>query len=72
MPTAQDQLVDWCREQQVLLLRIADRLETGSMVVGEKQPDGKLVDNSPETLAQIKSSLTSLDRVFSELGATAN
>jgi hypothetical protein len=25
MPTAQDQVVNWCREQQVLLLGIADR-----------------------------------------------
>jgi hypothetical protein len=33
------------------------------MVVGEKQPDGKLVDKSPHTLAQIKSSLMSLDRL---------
>jgi hypothetical protein len=67
MLTAQGQMIDWCKEQQVLLLRIADRLESGTMVIGEKQPDGKLVDNSPKTLAQIKSSLVSLDRLLSEL-----
>jgi hypothetical protein len=49
---------------------IADRLEVGSMVVAEKQPDGTLVDSSPATLAQIKSSLTSLDRLLSELGTS--
>jgi hypothetical protein len=67
MQTAQHQIIDWCKEQQVLLLRIADQLESGAMVIGEKQPDGQLVDNSPKTLAQIKSSLTSLDRVLSEV-----
>jgi hypothetical protein len=36
---------------------IADRLDT-------------LVDNGPATLAQIKSSLTSLDRLLSELGTS--
>jgi hypothetical protein len=70
MSTAQDQVVNWCKEQQVLLLGIADRLETGKIVVAEKQPDGTLVDNSPATLAQIKSSLTSLDRLLSELGTS--
>jgi hypothetical protein len=68
MSTAQDQVVNWCKEQQVLLLGIADRLEAGKIVVAEKQPDGTLVDDSPATLAQIKSSLTSLDRLLSELG----
>jgi hypothetical protein len=67
MLTAQDSMIDWCKEQQVLLLRLADRLESGAIVIGEKQPDGKLVDNSPETLAQVKSSLMSLDRLLSEL-----
>jgi hypothetical protein len=70
MSTAQDQVVNWCKEQQVLLLGIADRLETGKIVVAEKQPDGTLVDDSPATLAQIKSSLTSLDRLLSELGTS--
>ena len=64
MSTAQEQVVNWCKEQQVLLLGIADRLETGKIVVAEKQPDGTLVDDSPATLAQIKSSLTSLDRLL--------
>jgi hypothetical protein len=49
-------------------LGIADRLETGKIVVAEKQPDGTLVDDSPATLAQIK--LTSLDRLLSELGTS--
>jgi hypothetical protein len=66
MSTAQDLMIDWCKEQQVLLLRMADRLESGTMVIGEKQPDGQLVDNSPENLAQIKSSLASLDRLLSQ------
>jgi hypothetical protein len=70
MSTAQDQVVNWCKEQQVLLLGIADRLEAGKIVVAEKQPDGTLVDDSPATLAQIKSSLTSLDRLLSELGTS--
>ena len=67
MLTAQDRIIDWCKEQQVLLLRMAERLESGATVIGEKQPDGKLVDNSPETLAQVKSALASLDRLLSEL-----
>ena len=70
MSTAQDQVVNWCKEQQVLLLGIADRLEAGKIVVAEKRPDGTLVDDSPATLAQIKSSLTSLDRLLSELGTS--
>jgi hypothetical protein len=69
MVTAEHPIVDWCKEQQVLLLRMADQLESGAMVVGEKQPDGKLVDISPQILAQIKSSLMSLDRLLSDSGA---
>jgi hypothetical protein len=42
-------------------------LESGATVVAEKQPDGSLVDNSPHTLAQIRSSLMSLDRLLAEL-----
>jgi hypothetical protein len=45
-------------------------LEAGKIVVAEKQPDGTLVDNGPATLAQIKSSLTALDRLLSELGTS--
>jgi hypothetical protein len=72
MPTAQDQMVGWCQEQQVLLLRLADQLENGATVVAEKQPDGSLVDNSPQTLAQIKSSLMSLDRLLAELSPSSS
>lgn len=64
MPTQEDVAIAWCEEQQVLLLRIADRLASGAMITGEKQPDGKIVDTSTDTLAQIKSSLASLNRVL--------
>ena len=67
MPTAQDHIIDWCKEQQVLLLRLAEQLESGATVIAEKQPDGNLVDNSPKTLAQIRASLTSLERLLAEL-----
>ena len=67
MMTGQDQILNWCQEQQVLLVRLADQLESGATVVAEKQPDGSLVDNSPHTLAQIRSSLMSLDRLLAEL-----
>ena len=67
MPTAQDHMVDWCKEQQVLLLRLADQLETGATVIAEKQADGQLVDNSPKSLAHIRVSLTSLERILAEL-----
>jgi hypothetical protein len=64
MPSQDDEMSAWCKEQQVLLLRIAERLESGAMVTGEKQPDGKLVDTSAETLARVKSSLASLDHLL--------
>ena len=66
MPVTQDGMFGWCQEQKVLLMRLADQLESGATVVAEKQPDGSLVDNSPQTLAQIKSSLASLDRLLAE------
>ena len=50
----------------MLLVRLADQLESGATVVAEKQPDGSLVDNSPQTLAQIRLSLLSLDRLLCE------
>jgi hypothetical protein len=67
MPTAQDHMIDWCKEQQVLLLRLADQLESGATVIAEKQADGQLVDKSPKSLAEIKASLTSLERILLEL-----
>jgi len=70
MTTNQDQILDWCQEHKVLLVRLADALESGDRVVAEKQPDGSLVDDSPRTLAQIKSSLLSLDRLLTELRAS--
>ena len=64
MPTQEDAMIDWCKDQQVLLLRIADRLESGAMITGEEQSDGTAVDTSKETLAQIRAALASLDRLL--------
>ena len=64
MPNQEDAMIAWCKDQQVLLIRIADRLESGAMITGEKQSDGNVVDTSPETLAQIKSALAALDRLL--------
>lgn len=56
----------------MLLLRLADQLETGATVIAEKQADGQLVDNSPKSLAQIKASLTSLERILTELAPSTS
>jgi hypothetical protein len=64
MPSQDDAVNAWCKEQQVLLLQIADRLESGAMVTGEKQPNGEVIDTSTDTLAQVKSSLASLQHLL--------
>ena len=64
MPTQADAMIAWYKDQQVLLLRMADRLKSGAMITGEKQSDGEVLDTSSETLTQIKSSLASLDRLL--------
>jgi hypothetical protein len=64
MPTREDAMIAWCKEQQVLLLRIAERLESGAMVTGDKQPNGEVIETSSDTLAQVKSSLASLEHLL--------
>jgi hypothetical protein len=64
MPTQEDAMIAWCKEQQVLLLRIAERLESGAMVTGDKQPNGEVIETSSDTLAQVKSSLASLEHLL--------
>ena len=64
MVSQDDALIAWCQEQQVLLLRIAERLESGAMITGDKQPNGEVVDTSPDTLAQVKASLASLNHLM--------
>jgi len=44
MVSQDDALIAWCQEQQILLLRIAERLESGAMITGDKQPNYALID----------------------------
>jgi hypothetical protein len=64
MPTQDDPIIAWCKEQQILLLQIAERLESGAMVTGNKQPNGEIIDTSVDTLAKVKSSLASLEHLL--------
>jgi hypothetical protein len=44
MPTQEDAMIAWCKEQQVLLIGIAERFESEAIVRSEKKPNGKLID----------------------------
>ena len=64
MASHEDALIAWCQEQQILLLRLAERLKSGAMITGDKQPNGEVVDTSVDTLAQVKASLASLKHLM--------
>lgn len=61
-----DRLYEWCIEEEKIMERALERLNSGTMRIGEVMPDGSLEDQTEQSKADLHSRLAVLRKIIAE------